>query len=436
MGYRDVLMFAVVFCAIPFMLKHAWVAMLAWVWVGLMNPHRLAYGLAHDFPFAALIGVVLVLALIFSKEERQFKPTPAVITLCIFLLWMGFTSLFAYLGTRAFEYYWMTLKVMGVTLLGLVVINNKKHLDWLVWTIVVSLGFYALKGGLFTVLSGGSHRVWGPESSMVEDNNSLAVAACMTVPFLLYLYEQSSRKMVRVAIVVAGLLMCIAILGSQSRGAFVAIAAMAGFLWLKSRSKVALGVMVVALSPLLLMFMPDTWHERMSTIRTYDVDTSAQGRFHSCSTATNVANDNITGGGFHIVGSEEIQQRYAPNRDFRLAPHSIYFQVLGEHGYIGLGLFLAIWVFTWLGASGVIRASKANPELRWAGTLAAVTQVSLVAFLVGGAFLNLAYWDMPYYEVLIVAVLQYVVKQSQVVKQPQPSNVAQSASAGLAGKPS
>jgi len=82
----------------------------------------------------------------------------------------------------------------------------------------------------------------------------------------------------------------------------------------------------------------------------------------------------------------------------------VYFQMLGEHGYVGLLLFLALGVAAWFTARRLIRSASATPDSRWAGQLARSIQASLVGFAVGGAFVNIGYWEPPYYEILILLV--------------------------------
>jgi hypothetical protein len=77
--------------------------------------------------------------------------------------------------------------------------------------------------------------------------------------------------------------------------------------------------------------------------------------------------------------------------------------MLGEAGYPGLVLFLAILVLAWRRASRIQRLARGHPELDWAGELAAMLQVSLVGYCSAGAFLGLANFD--YFYVLLVCLL-------------------------------
>ena len=86
--------------------------------------------------------------------------------------------------------------------------------------------------------------------------------------------------------------------------------------------------------------------------------------------------------------------------------HSIYFEMLGEHGFVGLLLFLALIVFTWRKCGSIIRIAKKDAKHAWSGDLAAMIQVSLVGYTVGGAFLGLAYFDY-FYHLVALAVVTY-----------------------------
>ena len=179
--------------------------------------------------------------------------------------------------------------------------------------------------------------------------------------------------------------------------------AMTAFLWLKSRGKVMTGILIVLCVAVVLPFMPQQWWDRMSTINSYEQDQSAQGRINAWGMAFNLASHRLTGGGFESF-QEYTFELYAPNPAYVADSHSIYFQVLGHHGFPGLALFLLLIVFTWLTASSIIRAAKRNKETVWLSDLMAMTQVSLIAYLTAGAFLGLAYFDYFYNLVLIVVV--------------------------------
>jgi probable O-glycosylation ligase (exosortase A-associated) len=199
------------------------------------------------------------------------------------------------------------------------------------------------------------------------------------------------------------LLCAAAALGSQSRGALLAIVAMATLLWWRSDKKAMGLVSLVVVGAALLAFMPDTWWNRMDTIQTYDQDDSAMQRINAWMMAWNIATDNLFGAGF-MVSKPDICAIYSPIPTDCRAAHSIYFMVLGEHGFVGLFLFLLMWFFVW-GSAGRLRAQgRLAPQTMWLSDLGSMCQVSLAGYAVGGAFLSLSYYDLPY-NVLILVVL-------------------------------
>jgi probable O-glycosylation ligase (exosortase A-associated) len=211
-----------------------------------------------------------------------------------------------------------------------------------------------------------------------------------------------------------------AALGSYSRGALIAIVGMSIYLWLKSPRKLVFGVGMALAGFFVLTFMSQRWEMRMGTITEYEADASATGRINAWWMAWNLAKDNFFGGGFDIYTKEAFAQ-YAPNPLDVHAAHSIYFQMLGEHGYIGLLLFLLLWWFVWRSAGWLIREGAGNEETLWCKHLGAMCQVSLVGYAVGGAFLSLAYFDLPYDVLAMIVMTKRWLLQYQAKAKAEPA---------------
>jgi hypothetical protein len=75
------------------------------------------------------------------------------------------------------------------------------------------------------------------------------------------------------------------------------------------------------------------------------------------------------------------------------AAHSIYFDVLSEHGWVGFAIFLMIAVYAWRACTSLIRNSRDRPDLAWANLLGRMGQAVLVGYWTSGAFQSLAYFD-------------------------------------------
>ena len=101
--------------------------------------------------------------------------------------------------------------------------------------------------------------------------------------------------------------------------------------------------------------------------------------------------------------------------------HSIYFEVLGETGFVGLGLFLMLGLSTILTAGSIIRLTRGRSDLDWARNLAAMLQVSLIGYAAAGAFLNLGFFDLYYAIIALVVVLKaLVVKELRATEDAAP----------------
>src|SRR6266850_3565283 len=393
---RDLILAGFLFGSLPFVVWRPTIGVFLWIWVSVMSPHRLTWGFAWNMRWGYYIAIATLAGLLVSKVPKRLPLTPVTIVLALLVVWINVTTFFAIDIDQSLDMWKQVIKIMLMVFVALYLLHSKEHIQVLIWILTGSVAFYGVKGGLFTLQQGGEYVVWGPTGSFIEENNALALATIMTIPLLYILFRQATKRWLRWSLLAAMVLCGFSALGSYSRGAFVAIAAMIGVLWWKSRRKVVTGIVLATLVPFAIAFMPEKWEERMWSIQNYEQDTSAMGRINAWMMAVNLANDRpLVGGGFEIY-NKRVFGRYAPDPDDVHAAHSIYFQMLGEHGYVGLMLFLLLWILVWRDTWWVIKHSRSHSELQWALDLARITQMSLVGYAVGGAFLNLAYYDVPY----------------------------------------
>jgi probable O-glycosylation ligase (exosortase A-associated) len=410
---RDIALALFIFGTIPFILSRPYIGLLVWSWIGYMNPHKLCYGFAVTFPWVQLIAIVTLISFALSKESKKIPMSAVSVLLFVFLAWTGLTTIFAVEPADAWEKWQEFAKIMVMVFVTLMMVNNRQRMAWLVWVIVVSLGFYGVKGGLFTVLSGGVNHVLGPPKSFIADNNALALALAMTFPFMRYLQLHSTAKYVRVGLGIGMLLTAVAVLGTYSRGGLIALAVVGLALFVKGRRRFAVILIVVAVGFAAYHFMPSQWIERMSTLQHADEVNSAQTRIQSWEFAANVAlHRPLFGGGFDMYQSEQLWQSYGPEGAHARAIHSIYFRALGEQSFTGLILLLALLYASWRNCSQVRKRTRDLPELRWAFDLASMVQVSLVAYMTAGAFLPMPYFDLTYQLMALTALLAIHIRQT------------------------
>jgi putative inorganic carbon (HCO3(-)) transporter len=427
---RDIVITLIVFGSLLFALRRPYIGVLMWCWISVMNPHRLAYGFAYNFPFAAIIAGVTLIGLVATKDPKKLPLTPIILTLFAFTGWMVVTTIFAMYPELSLIMLNRVYKTMLMATVLVMLIKTREQIRMLIWVLAGSIAYYGMKGGVFTILSGGHSIVWGPEGSYIEGNNEVALAFITIIPIMAYLYMTEANKWVKRGLA-AGMVLCgFAALGSYSRGALVGIAAMLLFLWLKSPKKAVMGVVLILLVPVAVVFMPDKWTARMETINTYQEDSSAMGRINAWYMAFNLAKDRPLVGGGYEIWNGTVFKLYAPDPNDAHAAHSIYFQAMGEHGFVGLGLYLLLAFLTFKKAMWIVRNTKKRDDLKWASQLATMIQVSLIGFGVGGAFLSLLYYDVPYYLMGLIVVVGEIVETQLKQEAESQREIRQAALAG------
>ncbi len=437
---RDIVLLVVFIGLVPLIIYRPYVGALAWAWVSLMSPHRLTYGFAQTLPFAMVVAVTTLAVLPFSKQKYPLPKNAITILLIAFVCWMSITRQFALNpNTDAVDYAWLqALKMHLMLLVTMMLIRGRQHIEQLIWVIVVSIGFYGTKGGFFTIQTGGAHKVWGPSGTFIEGNNELALALVTLIPLMYYLSAVTKNKWVRRGLWLSMFLCVFSVLGSHSRGALLAILAMAGFFVIKSSRPFLLSIAVSAVLAVGVLSMPSEWTQRMETIQDYQNDGSAQSRITTWLTIWNMALDRpVVGAGFR-VGSSVLYQRYSPNYVGKsFDSHSIYFQALGEHGFVGLALYLSLGLATWRRAKKLARECSSGPDAEWVPLLMRMIQVSLIGFATGGAFLGLLHYDFPYYLaglLVIVGATLEADRRAAVSRAASVPSVQSAASADGAGK--
>jgi probable O-glycosylation ligase (exosortase A-associated) len=399
---RDIALGFIILSICLVALRRPWIGVMGWTWLSLMNPHMLTWHL-NTMPVAAAMAGSTLLGLVFTKDRRDFSITPETGVLIAFMLWMSIALFFSMNHDASFSMWKRVMKIDLMIVVSLVLLYSKKHILTFIWVVVGSIGFYGVKGGLFTLVTGGAYLVWGPFSTFIEGNNELALALIIITPLFRFLQLQMTSKWGKRAITAAILLCVAASLGSHSRGALLAMAAMGATLWWYGGRQLSILLGMLLVATVALMFLPEHWFARMSTISDYQSDASAMGRINAWWMAWNLASDRFFGGGFEIYDLDTFAL-YAPDPADVHAAHSIYFQVLGEHGFVGLFLFLTLWFLAWRNAGRLRKEGQKAPHTQWLSDLGAMCQVSLVGYAVGGAFLSLAYFDLPY-NILVMIVL-------------------------------
>jgi putative inorganic carbon (hco3(-)) transporter len=418
---------------LPFAVRHTWVGVLLWNWISLMNPHKLTWSFAFNAPLAAAAAGATLLSLGLTRDKLKMPWDLPVVLLLMLVMWMCMSTALAIDPAGSWDQLSKVLKIQLMTFVAFAALQSRKHLELFIWVNVLSIGFFGFKGGIFTILTGGSSRVYGPPGGFIEDNNALGMALVMTIPLIHYLRAVSTHVAIRLGLLVLMLMCAVSALGTQSRGALLAIGAMSILILFRMKRMLLGGIAIAGVAAGLVAFMPATWESRMGTIQTYEEDTSALSRLTAWRMTINLANDRPWGGGFDIY-SRETYDKYMPESPGTPVAHSIYFSMLGEHGYVGLFLFVLLFVQSFLLAGRMRRTAMLERETAWIYYLAGMCQASLIGFAVGGAFLSLAYYDFAYNMIVMLVVANRWMAERRWVHEPSGAFGSGSPYAFVAGR--
>lgn len=224
------------------------------------------------------------------------------------------------------------------------------------------------------------------------DGNDFAWALNVVLPFSMYLAMKSRNFLWR--LFWWGMVVCLVmgILGTQSRGATLAMAAGLGyFFFFITKKKLRLLLLACVCGLAVLPFVPSTYFGRMETLANYEEDSSAQGRLTAWKRATAMAIDNpvlgVGAGSFNSVYGRFYRQPDDPVR--WISTHSIYFKVLAEYGFPGILVLLSILYFNYrTNARSNEAFMKRQEAVDGQISLPLMMNHSLVAFAVSALFLG------------------------------------------------
>lgn len=399
---------------------------LGWTWLTLMTPQKLIWGLLSSMPLNFILALATLAMVLFGSDKRKIPSNTTVGFWFLFLITISATTLFALNPAMAWDGWSRVVKVMLLGLLVPVFMMSPRRIHALIWVIVLSLGYFGVKGGLFTLVTGSGAHVIGPPDSQLIDNNNLALALCMSLPLMNYLRLQTESRFVRIGLLLAMVATAFGVMGTFSRGGFIGLGIMAGYLWWKSSHRLALAIGIVAVIVPAYLMMPANWYERMGTLKDASSQTTFLTRWDAWKVSWNIAVARpLTGGGFNASQDPDIYRYYSYGKSMYAtiwatpgkpsgftgghASHSIYFETLGDHGFIGFALYFAMLLSTLGLLRRVRKAAKTLPAMNWAGELASMMQVSFLAFFVSGLALSMAYYDIVFLFIGIALALDQMI---------------------------
>ncbi|GGD00201.1 putative O-glycosylation ligase, exosortase A system-associated [Aquisalinus flavus] len=401
---RDLLLLAFIAASLLATLRYPYIGLLLWGWFTLATPQQSVY-FASQIPLNVVIAAVTFASFFFHGEIRRARLETVSVFLLLFMTWLGVSHMMSLDQSLSAEPTERFIKVLIFVFACMMVTTDKLRLHAMLWLLALVMGFYGAKGAVYTIVKLGGGLYMGQAETILEDNNHIGIALAASLPLFLYLQGQARHGLVKRGLQAVFVMSIIAILGTHSRGAFVSLVVFGGVMWLYSRHKVKIAIAVAILSIPTVMLLPQEWTDRMETIADAGEDQSFQGRVDAWVINWKLALEHpVTGAGLRTSYEEHVARQVEMFREPRAA-HSIYFEVLGGAGFVGLFFYLGMIGAAWLKAFGAQMKYRHAERDRWRSDFGKHAQISLVTFCFGALSVSMEMWEGYLIVIALISVL-------------------------------
>jgi probable O-glycosylation ligase (exosortase A-associated) len=393
------------------------VGAMIWAWIALVAPSDYAYGIASGLPYNKLAVAVTALSLIFGKTKNRFYIDTnfvlltSFVVVCMIAFALGVSDI-----NRTYVLADRLVKIYALCVVMMACIQTRQHIHGMLMAICLGTGIHGVLEGLKYIVTAGGHILIGPHA--FGDNNNFGLVVLMTIPLLIYCCRYAAHPLTRLALLFATVINLVAVIATASRGALLGLIAVSIGIAMRSNRK-ASALLIIALGGCLVVaFAPDRWTKRMDTISTAEQDDSFMSRVISWKLNTVLAVERPFGAGFSGLEDRRVWEAYrykvnttipffdVPAPTTMIAAHSIYFEALGDNGFLGLGLFLGLLFNAFANLRAVRRMARGHKDLVWAYDLANTFWIALIAYVVAGAALSMTYFEMFYMIIMLISILR------------------------------
>jgi probable O-glycosylation ligase (exosortase A-associated) len=400
-------------------LKNPFLGLCGWSWTIMAVPKNMLWGFSSDIRFTYILAIATFIGMFFDSDDpfkRKIR-SPIIFLLILFLLHSAISNSLT-LGDPELSWsVWSDLfKAIIFSILIVILLTTKTRIEVFLMTLLVGSGFNIFFEGMKFLVTAGQYNIIGIKNSMMSDNNLFALSILLLLPLYIYFVPIIKNIYLKILFIALSALSFVCVLGSLSRGGFVGLLIVAYKLFLKVKRKFIFSLFALIISTMAVYVIADRWTSRIQTIETADQDLSFLGRTTAWKLSFLSALDNpVFGVGQDSLQNQHVWLRYYEDieildfvptanvsKNRAKAAHSIYFQVLGDTGFVGLLIYLSVLL---LGKFKAKKLSQSGTEI-WIRDLSASINISLIVFMVSGALLSLAYYDVVFCLIAILVSLE------------------------------
>jgi probable O-glycosylation ligase (exosortase A-associated) len=418
---RTLLVFGILIPGILAAIMNRFAGLLLYLWFALFRPQEWMWFDVARWRLSLMLGILFVVPSILTGVLPNVSH-PLSIGGVLFLLCALLGQVNAFNSALGWTWVDFFARLLVVSLLAVTLIETPRRYLWTLLVVSSSFGFHAAKAGLAVVLGLGSVRFGEGAAGAFADNNGYAVGMAMIAPLLLACGQNLERRFLRVGYYLAGVLCVFGVIGTYSRGGFIAIAAAAlVFCMLQRRRVLAILVFAVLAVPVVYYVQISRGYtERLETIKTYEQvgDESALGRLHFWKVAVDMAMDYPTGVGlFNYQPAYDTYDDSGGQFGHARSVHSSHFQVLAEAGFPGAVVWIsmftyALWLTLRIRRAALRNTTLAKEDRRLFVSASSGLIASMIAFLIGGAFVAMALNDLTWISFALTGALDRLFRRA------------------------
>ncbi len=226
-------------------------------------------GVAQSIRYNLVFSILTIFVYLTSKNKVNLHLGSIGTLVLLFFAWTTTTSMFGLANPEITWDAWSKFsKVVVLFVFILLIVSRKLHIDFMIWCLMLSVGFFAFLEGIKYIVSGGGHRIVAMPGHPLADNNDLALALAMLLPFCMYLLGEFGKRsfILKFGLISLAALIIVSIIGTNSRGGLIALVTVGVNLILRSKRKVLFAFLFLAVGGLLVAIIPAEWYQRMETI--------------------------------------------------------------------------------------------------------------------------------------------------------------------------
>lgn len=418
-----------VFASLMFMgFSAAFAAALGFVWVDIVKPQLLAHAIITHQPLSLIAAVATISLFVLKDRKHAPKLTPILILLALFAIWITITTAMSSFPDRAWYKWDWALKVVIFAVIFPYIFRSRIQIEAFILVFIFSAATIFFSAGLKTLFGGGGYGVlaiMGVGNTGLAESSTLALVCVMLIPLILFSMRNTvlipQNKLTFWFFIGIIFIALATVVGTAARTGVIAIAVLFAVSILKSPKRFywigAAAIVGIILMNIDISSTP--WGSRMSTIETYEEDSSALGRIAVWKWTIEYVASHPLGGGFDAymhnriawVAGDGLIGYYPDGEPGGKAFHSVYFEILGEQGIPGFIFYFLAITLALLKLRSLKKKWSGHPGMAWLANLADAMTTSILVYLAGGAFVGIAYQPFIFYLLsLTVAIDQYAAR--------------------------